>query len=85
MQTVTNDVALTDSELSAEMEWIRFREQTLGPSAYSEDPASKLIRKIKENPFVPIGEWISYLKYILKSWGPDMLFIIFYFQEPWPL
>lgn len=42
-------------EINSELEWIRFREETLGPAAYQEAAGSKFMRKIKENPFVPIG------------------------------
>lgn len=42
-------------EINSELEWIRFREETLGPAAYAEPAGAKLMRKMTENPFVPIG------------------------------
>ncbi len=40
----------------AELEWVRFREETLGEHAFPQETSGlKLMRKIKENPFVPIG------------------------------
>jgi len=44
---------------TAHLEWIRFREEVLGPAAYQEAAGSKLMRKIKENPFVPIGSFAT--------------------------
>ncbi|CAL8115464.1 unnamed protein product [Orchesella dallaii] len=44
---------------NAELEWLRFREETLGPAAYQEAAGSKLMRKVKENPFVPIGAFAT--------------------------
>jgi len=41
------------------LEWIRFREEVIGPTAYSEPPGAKLWRRIKENPFVPIGAFAT--------------------------
>jgi len=43
-------------EYSAELEWIKFREDTLGAAAFPETE-SKFARKFKSNPFVPIGKF----------------------------
>jgi hypothetical protein len=45
-----------ERDYSPELEWIRFREDTLGEAAYQETSGDKLTRKIKENPFVPLGK-----------------------------
>jgi len=51
-----------EKDYSPELEWIRFREETLGDAAFSETSGDKLARKIKENPFVPIGEGVIFKK-----------------------
>ncbi|XP_021962661.1 HIG1 domain family member 2A, mitochondrial [Folsomia candida] len=45
-----------DPHFNSELEWIRFREDALGEYAFPvEGTTGKLSRKIKENPFVPLG------------------------------
>ncbi|ODM95008.1 HIG1 domain family member 2A [Orchesella cincta] len=53
-QNASKSAKMTE-QTTAELEWIRFREETLGPAAYGEAAGSKLVRKMKENPFVPLG------------------------------
>lgn len=46
-----------DPHFNSELEWIRFREDALGEYAFPvEGTTGKLSRKIKENPFVPLGK-----------------------------
>ena len=51
-----------DERTKAELEWIRFREDTLGDDAFpTETTSSKFNRKVKENPLVPIGKLLKHL------------------------
>jgi hypothetical protein len=47
-----------DTDFNSELEWIQFRQDALGEYAFQEGPQDKLSRKIKENPFVPIGKCV---------------------------
>lgn len=48
--------AAEPADIKNELEWIRFREDILGPAAYGESSSSKFYRKMTENPFVPVGK-----------------------------
>jgi len=64
-----SDKRPAEATYNAELEWIRFQEDTIAAYGVQETSGGKMFRKFKENTFVPIGAGANLLALGAGLWS----------------